>query len=186
MKKNVITQQFTLVDYAPESLLKIVDQKLMIKEIKRQHKAKQRLTNDVFWVYYDYTKLDYIKYYQYIAEYCVDHYSRQYGERLIMKDFLSAVVLPPGASINFHNHIDDWDYVNNSYDVSFMYPLYVPKNSKSGVMFRYDNGRYKKQRWRIPIVDRQIIGWSSETEHCYQKNISRETMILLVMRCAYE
>ena len=103
-----------------------------------------------------------------------------------MKDFLSAVVLPPGASINFHNHIDDWDYVNNSYDVSFMYPLYVPKNSKSGVMFRYDNGRYKKQRWRIPIVDRQIIGWSSETEHCYQKNNSRETMILLVMRCAYE
>ena len=90
MKKNIITQQFTLVDYAPESLLKIVDEKLMIKEIKRQHKAKQRLTNDVFWVYYDYTKLDYIKYYQYIAEYCVDHYSRQYGERLIMKDFLFA------------------------------------------------------------------------------------------------
>ena len=59
-----------------------------------------------------------------------------------MKVFLSAVVLPPRASINFHNHIDDWDYVNNSYDVSFMYPLYVPKNSKSGVMFRYDNGRY--------------------------------------------
>ena len=64
MKKAVLTESFIVTDQIAETLKKSLDKKLMIKEIKRAHKAKERVSNENFYHDYFYTKLLLLKYYK--------------------------------------------------------------------------------------------------------------------------
>ena len=185
MIKTDLTKQFVVHHKVSSNLKKIIEKPLLLQEIKRQYKAEQRYNPDDFYVYYDYTKLDFLKFYKWIAEYAVDHYNAAFNENLLFSDW-SAIVLPKNKGLNYHNHIDDWDYHKSSYDVSLIYGLEVPKKSDTSVLFKYENGRYKKQRFKMPIQQDNLIMWSSSLDHCILPNKSKRNIYLISIRCKYE
>tara|TARA_Y100001937_G_C7122894_1_gene333526 strand:+ start:842 stop:1402 length:561 start_codon:yes stop_codon:yes gene_type:complete len=186
MKKAVLTESFIVTDQIAETLKKSLDKKLMIKEIKRAHKAKERVSNENFYHDYFYTKLLFLKYYKWVGEYAQDHFNVIAKDKIMFANY-SAIVLKPGESLGFHNHIDDWDYHNNSYDVSMIYPLHVKQGKeKTDILFKYDNGRFKKQRFKIPLHENFLVMFSSHLEHSILPNNTKEDMIFLSIKFIYE
>tara|TARA_R110000803_G_scaffold86261_1_gene152611 strand:+ start:4157 stop:4726 length:570 start_codon:yes stop_codon:yes gene_type:complete len=187
MNKIKLTESFVVTDKIPKALKKMLDKELMIKEIKRAYNNNERVNSSDFYHDYYYTSLRFMKYYKWIGEYAGDHYSALHKQRIIFSNY-SAIVLKPQQSLLSHNHIDDWDYQENSYDISLLYPLYIfkNKNKENHIHFEYENGRFKKQRFKLPLNENFLIMFSSELRHSISANLTKENMIFISLQFKYE
>jgi|TARA_E500000318_G_scaffold105045_1_gene111578 hypothetical protein len=187
MIKAVLSEKFIVHHEISKQLKKSLDEKLMIKEITRAWKNNERVNDEDFYHDYFYTRLQFMKYYKWIAEYAQDHYNVDDKNKKIFFADYSAIVLKPNQGLTFHNHVDEWDYHNNSFDVSMLYPLVVPESKKeTNVLFSYDNGRFRKQRFKVPLRKNFLLMFSSHLDHSILPNQSSKNMILLSIKFKHE
>ena len=182
MHKITFSEKFVVTNKISETLKKSLDKKLMIKEITRAWKNNERVNNEDFYTEYYYTKLHFMKYYKWIGEYAADHYFQKHNHRILFAGY-SAIVLQPNESLTFHNHVNDWDYHNDSYDVSALYPLVVKENKNpTNLIFSYNNGRFKRQKFKIPLHENILTMFSSHLQHGILPNQTGKNMILLSIK----
>ena len=160
MHKITFSEKFVVTNKISETLKKSLDKKLIIKEITRAWKNN----------------------YKWIGEYAADHYFQKHDHRILFAGY-SAIVLRPNESLTFHNHVNDWDYHNDSYDVSALYPLVVKENKNpTNLIFSYSNGRFKKQKFKIPLHENILTMFSSHLQHAILPNQTGKNMILLSIK----
>ena len=171
-EKNVLTEQFLIIDFIP-AILPIDYDKLKQHLLIAYYKNK-KVGNEEIYYDYHYTKYDHHQHIQWIQDYIKDHYKEEhYKTPILVKQ--GAIIQQMNENLGNHHHIDDWDY-NESPDMSALMCL-EPGEKSSNVIFEYEAGRNKKRRWTVPLQKNKIILFSSNLTHRITKNINKNPII---------
>ena len=90
---------------------------------------------------------------------------------------IRSIIQQSGETINYHNHINPWD-LENSPEISCLYCV-SETPEPSHVIFKYDDGRNKHRRWKVPMKKGTFILYSSSLPFSITKNDNKDFLINL-------
>tara|TARA_R100000995_G_scaffold82898_1_gene57593 strand:+ start:549 stop:1100 length:552 start_codon:yes stop_codon:yes gene_type:complete len=128
----------------------------------------------------NYLNLDHDKNITWIADFIRDHYNLKYKKIPVLL-YQAGIVVPQGGQINYHHHIDEYDLLNNSSDISAIVTCKTGDKS-SFIQFEYEQGRKRHHTYRKQLKEKEVVIFNSELRHCYTVNPNQEPNIILSFR----
>ena len=173
--KNKITlvSQFIIWDYFPVIQSLVDFEKVKFNALKNYWGDYRQSHNVDDWRF-NYYNLSDDKNISWILDYVRDSYN------LISKTPLKPVarrctVQGQNESINFHNHLDEYDLINSPI-ISGIFTSQIGKNEVN-LVIEYSHGRIKGKKIRIPMEENKLILFNSELNHSFESNNNKEPLI---------
>jgi len=144
-------------------------------------RKKNKIVSDEYWHLNDYYTMPYLKEFEWLRTYVLDHWFVEYGFALSPlideKRSITALFQKQNQSINTHSHLD----INNIKDSPEYSALYTASSGPklSNVVFKYKDGRIQHGLWKIPLEPGFIIVFNSHLKHYITANENKEELINL-------
>tara|TARA_R100000734_G_C3304453_1_gene94969 strand:+ start:351 stop:905 length:555 start_codon:yes stop_codon:yes gene_type:complete len=127
----------------------------------------------------DYYHLEYDKQITWISDYIRDHYRLNYKKTPVLLSF-AGLVVRQNESINYHNHIDEYD-LEHSPDMTAVITCKTG-DKPSFLEFEYEYARKRHQKHRVLLKTKQIVMFDSNLRHSYIKNLNHEPVLNLCLK----
>ena len=179
-KKLILSEQFCLKFKLPKASKVNLD--VIENFVLSFYKEENRVRDPRYWYRADYHKLNYHQHTHWISDFITEAFSVKYDRKPILTQRhggISAIIQQTGEQINSHNHIDEWD-LNESPDISALFTV-SKLTEPVFLVFEYDNGRHKYNRFKVPLEQGYGIIFSSSLNHHITKNNNKDLLINLNM-----
>lgn len=179
-EKLILSEQFCLKFKLPKASKVNLD--VIENFVLSFYKEENRVRDPRYWYRADYHKLNYHQHTHWISDFITEAFSIQYNRKPILTQRhggISAIIQQTGEQINSHNHVDEWD-LNHSPDISALFTV-SKLTEPVFLVFEYDNGRHKYNRFKVPLEQGYGIIFSSSLNHHITKNNNKDLLINLNM-----
>lgn len=179
-EKLILSEQFCLKFKLPNASKVNLD--VIENFVLSFYKEENRVRDPRYWYRADYHKLNYHQHTHWISDFITESFSIQYNRKPILTQRhggISAIIQQTGEQINSHNHVDEWD-LNHSPDISALFTV-SKLTEPVFLVFEYDNGRHKYNRFKVPLEQGYGIIFSSSLNHHITKNNNKDLLINLNM-----
>lgn len=179
-EKLILSEQFCLKFKLPNASKVNLD--VIENFVLSFYKEENRVRDPRYWYRADYHKLNYHQHTHWISDFITEAFSIKYNRKPILTQRhggISAIIQQTGEQINSHNHVDEWD-LNHSPDISALFTV-SKLTEPVFLVFEYDNGRHKYNRFKVPLEQGYGIIFSSSLNHHITKNNNKDLLINLNM-----
>lgn len=179
-EKLILSEQFCLKFKLPNASKVNLD--VIENFVLSFYKEENRVRDPRYWYRADYHKLNYHQHTHWISDFISEAFSIKYNRKPILTQRhggISAIIQQTGEQINSHNHVDEWD-LNHSPDISALFTV-SKLTEPVFLVFEYDNGRHKYNRFKVPLEQGYGIIFSSSLNHHITKNNNKDLLINLNM-----
>lgn len=179
-EKLILSEQFCLKFKLPNASKVNLD--VIENFVLSFYKEENRVRDPRYWYRADYHKLNYHQHTHWISDFINEAFKLKYNRKPILTQRhggISAIIQQTGEQINSHNHIDEWD-LNESPDISALFTV-SKLTEPVFLVFEYDNGRHKYNRFKVPLEQGYGIIFSSSLNHHITKNNNKDLLINLNM-----
>lgn len=179
-EKLILSEQFCLKFKLPKASKVNLD--VIENFVLSFYKEENRVRDPRYWYRADYHKLNYHQHTHWISDFITEAFSIKYNRKPILTQRhggISAIIQQTGEQINSHNHVDEWD-LNHSPDISALFTV-SKLTEPVFLVFEYDNGRHKYNRFKVPLEQGYGIIFSSSLNHHITKNNNKDLLINLNM-----
>lgn len=179
-EKLILSEQFCLKFKLPKASKVNLD--VIENFVLSFYKEENRVRDPRYWYRADYHKLNYHQHTHWISDFINEAFKLKYNRKPILTQRhggISAIIQQTGEQINSHNHIDEWD-LNESPDISALFTV-SKLTEPVFLVFEYDNGRHKYNRFKVPLEQGYGIIFSSSLNHHITKNNNKDLLINLNM-----
>lgn len=179
-EKLILSEQFCLKFKLPKASKVNLD--VIENFVLSFYKEENRVRDPRYWYRADYHKLNYHQHTHWISDFINEAFKLKYNRKPILTQRhggISAIIQQTGEQINSHNHVDEWD-LNHSPDISALFTV-SKLTEPVFLVFEYDNGRHKYNRFKVPLEQGYGIIFSSSLNHHITKNNNKDLLINLNM-----
>ena len=179
-EKLILSEQFCLKFKLPNASKVNLD--VIENFVLSFYKEENRVRDPRYWYRADYHKLNYHQHTHWISDFINEAFKLKYNRKPILTQRhggISAIIQQTGEQINSHNHVDEWD-LNHSPDISALFTV-SKLTEPVFLVFEYDNGRHKYNRFKVPLEQGYGIIFSSSLNHHITKNNNKDLLINLNM-----